>query len=270
MAELASIDGIRGIYSDYTSVTADTHLVPGSLAADYAFPSSFVWAHPVLLHVDRLFLPYPLIKASVYTASYTLDDGTTMPGSLGGKVVDHCRNVTFGIYAHGCVVGMMGVICFLNKRVFSDVADPGASTPDAAPDGSDMSDRMSAAPGGGDAPFRRSMAVLYDPASGQIVHTYKCVSLGGVRHRTKRQIEVAARETMRRMAAGRPLPRRVSLLHVDPDAVDPDRPYRVDPGRRTLVKVPVRKAPRQATPEPRPKKATRTRRPTTGRPTRRR
>jgi hypothetical protein len=100
-----------------------------------------------------------------------------------------------------------------------------------------------------------SMVLFYDTASGDIRHIHQCISLKGATHKTKQQIERDAKATLRRHAGGRPIPRGLSLLHVDPNGIDWKHPHRVDPKRRVLVKVRLPKPPREAKAEARPRKA---------------
>jgi hypothetical protein len=240
-----TIAGIRRIFSDQTIQTADWMGGYFTAAVGFNFVSSLVWTHPVLLGIEDIG-DNAGRGAHVYIDSYT-SGGKIKFGSASGMVLANCTHVQFGMEVVDCQAILMGIIYFLTGTTLR----PGFDFNDSffMASGGPLP-RPSAAPAG---PTKQSMAVLYDTTSGRIAHVYKCVSLDGVKHKTRRQIETAARETMVRMSAGRPLPRRVSLLHVDPQKIDHSRLYRVDPKRRALAKVPLR--------NPRPKKATRTRRP---------
>jgi len=250
-----TIAGIRRIYSDQTIQSDGGSGGYFTAAVGFNFGSSLVWTHPALLGIENIG-NVTNRGAHVFIDKYT-SDGITQYGNASGMVLDNCTHVQFGMQVVDCQAILMGVIYFLNRTTlrpgfdFNDLFFKTAGVPLPRP---------AAAQAG---PTRESMVVLYDTTSGRIAHVYKCVSLDGVKHKTKRQIETAARETMVRMAAGRPLPRRVSLLHVDPQKIDQSRQYRVDPKRRALVKVPLRKPTRPAAvprSKSRPKKAIRKRR----------
>jgi hypothetical protein len=87
---------------------------------------------------------------------------------------------------------------------------------------------------------RWSAVVLYDPRSGDIIHLHQCISLKGGEHPSRARLELDAREGLRRVAAGRPIPRRLLPLRVDPRTLDTEYHYRVDPRKRALVKTPAR------------------------------
>lgn len=80
-----------------------------------------------------------------------------------------------------------------------------------------------------------SMVVIYDPESGDIVHTHECMSLQGRKHPTKKALEAEALEHASR--AGRDTAK-VSLLHVDPASLKMDAHYKVDTKKRVLVEIP--------------------------------
>jgi hypothetical protein len=256
MAPNYKFAGISGIYH-----TGPVYNVGGGVgdfvtaAETHHFSPSLVWAHTVLYQVRQVNAEGAKswrAFANIYSYATSDGSGPSLSGSPGGLTINNCTNVTFSLDVSNCDARMFGVIYFIKTLPVLGGSESTSSS-GISPAGSSAGSQVPPGPAGAQAgDGMQSFVVLYDPSSGQIVHTYKCVSLGGVKHRTKRQIETDARETMLRMAAGRSLPKRVSLLHVDPQAIDLDREYRVDPKRRVLVKVPVRK-PREAKPAPRRK-----------------
>jgi hypothetical protein len=250
-----TIAGIRRIYSDQTIHAADGLGGYFTAAMGFNFGSSLVWTHPVLLGIENIGSNAGR-GAHVYIDQYT-SGNTTKYGDASGMVLANCTHVQFGMEVVDCQAILMGIIYFLKGTTFRP--------------GFDFNDSFFMAPGGPlprpsavqTGPDKQSMVVLYDTTSGRIAHVYKCVSLDGVKHKTKRQIERVARETMVRMAAGRPIPRDLSILHVDPKAIDYSRLYRVDTKRRALVKIPHRRPLRgsiRPSPKLGPKKASTSRR----------
>src|SRR5579872_327884 len=81
-----------------------------------------------------------------------------------------------------------------------------------------------------------SMVVLYDPKTGDIVHTHQAVTTRGGTHPDEPALEKEAAEHAARMrsVAG------MSFLHVDPRMVDLNTRYTVDLKNRSLVKAPLR------------------------------
>lgn len=86
---------------------------------------------------------------------------------------------------------------------------------------------------------RVKMVVLYDPVTGAIVHAHYAAAdpgseLPGRQALERQAVEYAKRRGgMRDDVAVEKLPR----LHVDPRAVRPDRAYKVDVRKRSLVAV---------------------------------
>jgi hypothetical protein len=115
-----------------------------------------------------------------------------------------------------------------------------------------------------------SMIVFFDNTSGEIRHIHQCISLKGAKHKTKQQIERDAKDTLKRRAPALSKSKGMSLLHVDPVAIDWKHQYRVDPKRRVLVKRPARRPPREGGDGRRAPKGASTRRPRQGGATKRR
>jgi len=80
-----------------------------------------------------------------------------------------------------------------------------------------------------------SMAVVYDPESGDIVHKHESMSLRGGDHPGKEELEKDALDQASR--AGRNTAR-VSVLHVDPQSLKADAHYKVDTKNKKLVEIP--------------------------------
>lgn len=84
-----------------------------------------------------------------------------------------------------------------------------------------------------------SMVVVYDPDTGDIVHTHQCISLRGGKHPTKKALEEEALEPESR---GKTIGKKMSLLHVDPQKLKMDTHYRVDTKKLSLVAIRKQKA----------------------------
>ena len=109
-----------------------------------------------------------------------------------------------------------------------------------------------------------SMIVFYDNTSGRIAHIHQCISFKGAKHKSKQQIERDARETLKRRAPALLSSRSISILHVDPNVIDWQHQYRVDPKRRVLVKTPVPRSPTEGGSGRRAPKGTSARQPRRG------
>jgi hypothetical protein len=84
------------------------------------------------------------------------------------------------------------------------------------------------------------MVILYDPKTGDVVHTHQAVTTRGGTHPDNDALEKLAADHASRArnvsVAG------MAFLHVDPRAIDPDAHYRVDAKSRSLVKADPRTA----------------------------
>ena len=78
---------------------------------------------------------------------------------------------------------------------------------------------------------RWSMVVVYDPATGVIVHSHQELTAPGGQHADDATIEKEALSH----AAGRAGGAKLAALHVDPRGLKPDTHYRVDTTRHALV-----------------------------------
>jgi len=80
-----------------------------------------------------------------------------------------------------------------------------------------------------------SVAVLYEPHTGQVLHRHHVVTFRGGQHPDESTIERDARE---QLAHARPtLAHPVAVLHVDPRLVGSTAIHRVDTKRGVLVEV---------------------------------
>ena len=90
-----------------------------------------------------------------------------------------------------------------------------------------------------------SVVVLYDSTSGEIVHVHQSVTHRGGRHPEENEIERQAGELVARRSPRVDL-KKTSFLHVDPQLLQKEVEYKVDPATRKLVEKPApRPAPRQ-------------------------
>src|SRR5271165_4822244 len=84
-----------------------------------------------------------------------------------------------------------------------------------------------------------SMVVLYDPKTGDIVHTHQAVTTRGGSHPDPETLEKLAADhasrTKNSSVAG------MAFLHVDPSAIDSAAHYTVDVKSRSLLKADSRK-----------------------------
>lgn len=85
-------------------------------------------------------------------------------------------------------------------------------------------------------PHVRSV-VVYDAASGRVVHTHHAVTFDGGaavsdEELSKRALKLAHDSVV---GLGRAAPRRLEALHVDPTSVAPGIVYRVDVGKHMLI-----------------------------------
>ncbi|MGC2049789.1 MAG: hypothetical protein WA635_14410 [Gallionella sp.] len=257
MADVSTITGIRKIFSDSTSLTKGPQGGYAFAASSYVFEPSVIWAHAVLEGVREIGSNAGR-GGYAFVSSYTQAGQVKYTGNERGIMKNDCTNVTFGLEAVDCQARMIGVIYFLTTLNFKLGKLPDGRQFVSAVVSDGGQDDMGQAGAAGDfGRERRTMVVLYDRTSGVIVHTHQCVSLGRTKHMTKSQLERDARQTMQQMAAGRPLPKDVSVLHVDPHAIDAERHYRVDPKRRVMVKTPIRKPPAEVKAKPRARKGSR-------------
>jgi hypothetical protein len=87
------------------------------------------------------------------------------------------------------------------------------------------------------ASVQQAVVVLYDPATGNIVHGHYCEADGGVEFPSREALEKTALEYARRHAKKGVDVTKASFLHVDPKAFEMDRKYRVDPALKKLVEA---------------------------------
>jgi len=254
MVNMIAINGIRKIYTDSSSLTTGPQGGYAFAASSYVFEPSIIWAHAVLEGIRE-------IGSNLNRGAYAFVNSYTQNGQVkyasDAIMKGNCTNVTFGLEVTDCRAHMIGVIYFLTTLKFNlgKMTDGWKAISAVA---SDEGQGYGQAGATGDSGREtRTMVVLYDGTSGAIVHTHQYVSLGRAKHMTKAQMERDARKTMLHMAAGRPLPRNVSILHIDPHAIDAVRHYRVDPKRRIMVKTPIRKPPAEAKAKPLARKVSR-------------
>ena len=82
------------------------------------------------------------------------------------------------------------------------------------------------------------MVVLYDPKTGDIVHTHQAVTTRGGTHPDEAALEKEAAEHASRVRSASVAG--MGFLHVDPSKVDLNVRYAVDVRSRSLVKAPPR------------------------------
>ena len=86
---------------------------------------------------------------------------------------------------------------------------------------------------------RWSMVVLYDPKTGDIVHTHQAVTTRGGTHPDPETLEKLAADHASR--ARKSSIAGMAFLHVDPSAIDSAAHYTVDVKSRSLLKADSRK-----------------------------
>jgi hypothetical protein len=84
---------------------------------------------------------------------------------------------------------------------------------------------------------QQAVVVLYDPATGNIVHGHYCEADAGVEFPSREALEKTALEYAKRHAKKGADLTKASVLHVDPKALQMDRKYRVDPALKKLVEA---------------------------------
>jgi hypothetical protein len=77
--------------------------------------------------------------------------------------------------------------------------------------------------------------VVYDPTTGRIHHRHRVVTFAGGREPTAEQIAADALHVLRRLPNA-PVGE-LHAIHVEHDAFEPGKRYRVDPHRKTLVEI---------------------------------
>lgn len=83
-----------------------------------------------------------------------------------------------------------------------------------------------------------SVVLLYDSASGDIVHVHESLTRKGGTHPDEQALERQAADLVTRHARQVDL-KRLSFLHVDPQLLRKEVEYRVDPASRKLVERPA-------------------------------
>ena len=78
------------------------------------------------------------------------------------------------------------------------------------------------------------VCVIYDPASGRILHVHHDIALPGGRPASENEVEGAAMVQLRKRGSHS---EQLQALHVKPDELQPRARYRVDPQRRVLVRL---------------------------------
>jgi hypothetical protein len=79
----------------------------------------------------------------------------------------------------------------------------------------------------------KKACVVYDPATGRIHHHHRVVTFVGGREPTADQIAADALHVLKLLP--NPPVGELHVIHVDHDAFEPGKRYRVDPARKTLV-----------------------------------
>jgi hypothetical protein len=79
--------------------------------------------------------------------------------------------------------------------------------------------------------------VVYDAASGRIVHTHHAVTFAGGKSLSDDELKARALKLAHGSltGSGRRIPTRLEVLHVDPTSIAPGVEYKVDPKHRTLL-----------------------------------
>jgi hypothetical protein len=83
-------------------------------------------------------------------------------------------------------------------------------------------------------PEHERLCVLYDPATGRIVHTHRVMTMPGGRRVDEEEMERRTRERAR--SRGRDI-KGLALLHIDPKTHRQDAFYKVDVEAKTLVET---------------------------------
>ena len=83
----------------------------------------------------------------------------------------------------------------------------------------------------------KAVVVLYDPATGDIVHGHYCEAESQSDLPNKAELERTALERAKRHAKPGTQLARAQVLHVDPAGFEMNRLYRVDPKAKTLVEA---------------------------------
>jgi hypothetical protein len=94
-------------------------------------------------------------------------------------------------------------------------------------------------------PEDEKLCVLYDPATGRIIHTHRVTTLPGGRKFDDAEMERRIRE--RSVSSGREVSG-LALLHVDPKTYKMGTVYQVDVGAKKLVEAPSSPGLRKLTP----------------------
>ena len=86
-----------------------------------------------------------------------------------------------------------------------------------------------------------TIVVLFDPATGEIVHVSHVLSERGANHPDEATLEKDALAEAARVKQRRsPMPSKPGILHVRPGSFERRVAYRVDVQKRALVKTPPR------------------------------
>ncbi|HYU34805.1 MAG TPA: hypothetical protein VEW48_21865 [Thermoanaerobaculia bacterium] len=88
-----------------------------------------------------------------------------------------------------------------------------------------------------EATTQHAVVVLFDPATGTIVHGHYCEADAGVELPSREALEKTALEYARRHAKKGVDLSKAKALHVDPKTFQMDRKYRVDPKLKKLVEA---------------------------------
>jgi hypothetical protein len=79
--------------------------------------------------------------------------------------------------------------------------------------------------------------VIYDQATGRVIHTHHAVTFVGGQSLSDEELRARALKLAHEavVRSGRTVPSRLEALRVDPASIAPGVEYRVDPKQRTLV-----------------------------------
>jgi hypothetical protein len=80
------------------------------------------------------------------------------------------------------------------------------------------------------------MVLIYDPATGHVVHGHQVVTQKGGQHPDDKALEQQALEHAARRSQPVDL-KQTAFLHIDPNDVKQNKYYRVDPAKRALVEI---------------------------------
>ncbi len=80
-----------------------------------------------------------------------------------------------------------------------------------------------------------SAVVVYDPDTGQIIHTHQSVTMRGGKHPDQQTLE---KDALHHLTQVQPrIKKKLEFLHVDPHSLKQESFYKVDTKNRALVEI---------------------------------